>query len=789
MGDLVMIGLSNDTGIVLTIVAVAANNGQYPWTIPVRVAGGVRYRIMIKSLTGDSISGSSGLFTIINYADAYEPDNQASLATPIDTSGTIQYHNLTFHDTDWYTFEAHEGWSYCIRTYGTTNTFIDLFATDSHTLLLSNDNGGSDSNAIIIWTCPSSGHYYFRITETGTSRLPALPYSVNVRTENAILALTYPDSGSTFVSGSTVAVQWQYSLDSGNNVSLFVYRNDSLEATIVSGAPNNGNYSWIIPHSLPTSPRYRIKIVSGNDSTVNDYSGFFTITYVPASFSITTPSADSHWNTGTSADIHWTYSGDPGPVAGLALYDGGSLVTIITSGTGTANGQYSWNIPSTVPTSSGYRIKITSVSDTTVCAFSTPFTITKIPSTLTIKAPSSTANWNTGATDTISWASTGNPGSYASLALYNDTSFVTDITLSTGIASGNYFWTIPLTLPTSSTYRIKITSTSDASIYGFSNTFSITHIPPINVTAPRAGATWNAGSSNYLFWTSNSNVPGSFVTIYLYDSTALVTVIASDVNRANGNYYWTPLPATLRGGSKYRIQIVSTADITLYGYSGYFTIAALPNRLTITTPDKNSIWTAGDYYTIYWSYSGGDLPGSYVKLDLYNSSSLVQTISSSTYATNGLFSWQIPPSLASNSQYRIKITSTAIDTVSDFSDSFTITNPALIGDAYEPDSTPALAKPIVKGGPAQSHTLSDSTDEDYLKFVADSGTTYTIETQGSTDTYLNLYGMDGVTLIASDDDISGTDLNARIVWTCPQSGTYYFEVAGWDVGSYTVTLR
>src|SRR5271157_1026334 len=58
MGDLVMIGLSNDTGIVLTIVAVAANSGQYPWTIPVRVAGGVRYRIMIKSLTGDSISGS-----------------------------------------------------------------------------------------------------------------------------------------------------------------------------------------------------------------------------------------------------------------------------------------------------------------------------------------------------------------------------------------------------------------------------------------------------------------------------------------------------------------------------------------------------------------------------------------------------------------------------------------------------------------------------------------------------------------------------------------------------------
>jgi hypothetical protein len=789
IGELVMIGLYNDTGMVITIAAGAANSGRYPWTIPMMVPGGYRYRIIIKSVMEDSISGSSGIFTILNYADAYEPDDPASLATLIDTMGTIQYHNLTFHDTDWYRFEAHEGRSYCIRTYGTTNTFIDLFATDTHTLLLNNDNGGTDSNAMIVWTCPSSGTYYFRVTEKGTSKVPALPYSVNVRTSGAILALVYPDSGCTFVSDSTITVLWQYSSNSENDVvSLFVYRNDTLAATIASGTSNNGSYSWIVPHALPTSPLYRIKIVSGNDTTVNDSSGFFTITNVPASFTITTPSTATQWNTGASDTIRWSYSGNPGPSVSLRLYNYDSLVKIIASGTGTGNGQFSWIVPTSLPNSSGYRIKIASVNDTAICAFSTPFTITKIPSTLTVSAPSSTANWNTGTAYTIRWSSSGNPGLSAYLSLYNGDTLVTDIFDSITIAAKSCVWTVPWKLPTSSRYHVRITSLNDTTVTGFSDSFIITAVPPIRVTTPSTGTIWTAGLQNYIYWNSGGNVPGNNVTIYLCNGSTRIDTIASDVIRANNNYSWT-LPATLRDGSTYRIQVVSTADTSLYGYSGYFTIAALPNRLTITLPAKGTGWTADDYYTIYWSYSGPDLTDSYVTLTLYDSSLFVDTIAPNAYATNGLFLWHIPSSLASNSRYRIKIASNIIDSVSDFSDTFTITNPALIGDSYEPDDSYAQATLIAKGDPAQSHTLSSLDDEDWLKFNAVSGTTYTIETQGATDTYLNLYGTDGVTLLASGDDISGLNTNSRIVWTCTTSGVYYFAAAGWDVGSYTVTLR
>jgi hypothetical protein len=463
-------------------------------------------------------------------------------------------------------------------------------------------------------------------------------------------------------------------------------------------------------------------------------------------------------------------------------------VTTIVDSVGSAAGSFLWTIPLALPTSSAYRIRIISRSDTALYDFSDQFTITKIPSTLTITAPSSSANWNTGTSHNLSWSSSGNPGTSARLALYNGDSLVTTIANSVGITAGLYNWTIPWALMTSSAYRIKITSINDTSVYDFSDNFSITHVHAVTVTSPSTGATWNAGSSHYISWNSSGNTPGSFVTIYLCDSTTeLLPPIASDIDRSSVYYYWT-LPTTLRGGGNYRIKIVSTADTAANGYSGPFTIAGRPNRLTITSPAAGAVWIADDYYTIYWSYTGPDLENSYVRLELYDSSSFVDTIASSRYATSGSFLWQVPSPLPAGGRYRIKIASTTLDTVFDFSDSFTITNPALIGDSYEPDSTYVLATLIAKGD-SESHTLSSADDEDWLKFNAVSGTTYTIETHGSTDTYLDLFGTDGVSLLLSDDDSGSEYPNAKIVWTCPASGTYYCKAAGWEVGSYTVTLR
>jgi len=80
-------------------------------------------------------------------------------------------------------------------------------------------------------------------------------------------------------------------------------------------------------------------------------------------------------------------------------------------------------------------------------------------------------------------------------------------------------------------------------------------------------------------------------------------------------------------------------------------------------------------------------------------------------------------------------------------------------------------------------------DRDYYKFNATPGSYY-ISTSGDVDTYLHLYDTDGETEIAEDDD-SGEDLNARILWNFTSSGIYYLKVRGYDesvTGEYSISV-
>ena len=96
-------------------------------------------------------------------------------------------------------------------------------------------------------------------------------------------------------------------------------------------------------------------------------------------------------------------------------------------------------------------------------------------------------------------------------------------------------------------------------------------------------------------------------------------------------------------------------------------------------------------------------------------------------------------------------------------------------DSYEVDNTAAQARTITTDGSAQLHNIHVAGDNDWVKFTATGGSVYTLETLnlGTTaDTYLYLYNSDGATELAHDDD-SGGRLASRIVWSAPNSGTYY----------------
>jgi len=99
-------------------------------------------------------------------------------------------------------------------------------------------------------------------------------------------------------------------------------------------------------------------------------------------------------------------------------------------------------------------------------------------------------------------------------------------------------------------------------------------------------------------------------------------------------------------------------------------------------------------------------------------------------------------------------------------------------DSYEPDNSPAAAKPITVDGTAQSHNFHVAGDQDWVTFNAVGGRTYIIRTsnlQSSADTVLALFGSNGTSLLTQNDDYGGTRAS-QITWRVTTSGPLYVRV-------------
>jgi hypothetical protein len=88
----------------------------------------------------------------------------------------------------------------------------------------------------------------------------------------------------------------------------------------------------------------------------------------------------------------------------------------------------------------------------------------------------------------------------------------------------------------------------------------------------------------------------------------------------------------------------------------------------VTSPTSSSSWETGTNNNITWTSSNVVN----VKIELYNGTSLSQSISTST-SSDGIYAWTVPTSVSAGDNYRIKITSTASSTVNAYSEYLSIT--------------------------------------------------------------------------------------------------------------------
>ena len=102
--------------------------------------------------------------------------------------------------------------------------------------------------------------------------------------------------------------------------------------------------------------------------------------------------------------------------------------------------------------------------------------------------------------------------------------------------------------------------------------------------------------------------------------------------------------------------------------------------------------------------------------------------------------------------------------------------------------TQAGATPVTSGL-AITGEIGSSTDEDYFSIVVPSTGTLRASTTGMTNTMGDIYASGGTMSLATNDDISMTDMNFDVSYSITTPGTYYVRVTGSGMGEYSLTVE
>jgi hypothetical protein len=195
----------------------------------------------------------------------------------------------------------------------------------------------------------------------------------------------------------------------------------------------------------------------------------------------------------------------------------------------------------------------------------------------------------------------------------------------------------------------------------------------VTVVSPNGGETLTRGTVVPITW-SYTGDPGENVKIELYNGSTLSSTITSSTSLSAGSYNWA-IPSTQAFGSNYTIKVTSTTNSAISD-PGASAIHSRQLSITVTSPNGGETLVRGAVATLTWSYTGN--PGASVKIQLYNGTTLIRTITSSTPLSAGTYKWAIPSLQSLGSNYKIKITSTTNSTISDTSNgTFTIAKPSI----------------------------------------------------------------------------------------------------------------
>ncbi len=188
-------------------------------------------------------------------------------------------------------------------------------------------------------------------------------------TITTVLTVTSPISSDRWYEGNTYTIEWS-SEGIINYVDIDLFKGNTLITSIVESTENDGEYEWVISTSENyKGTNYRIRVSDSSDSTIEDYSSYFSINY--AAISISTPNLSSNFRPGEICTITWNSVGFIEDVS-IELYRGSVFIEYITASTEN-DGLYEWTVGN-YETGADYCIYIKDIQDSEIfdrCQFFT----------------------------------------------------------------------------------------------------------------------------------------------------------------------------------------------------------------------------------------------------------------------------------------------------------------------------------------------------------------------------------------------------------------------------------
>ena len=507
-----------------------------------------------------------------------------------------------------------------VRVNNETNTERDtsfaLFTISTPPVVLTEPNGGGvyyiGASRTISWTPTDNARYLHYTTNNGTawteiigSASPGIstPYtwtlpnvnstqcrvkvtmldgrvdsSDNVFTITNPITLTAPVGGETLMVGSVSPIAWTALHDPVNYIYYTTNNGTSWISIGYNAAGYTSPYNWTIPNTAST--QCRVKVYNTANTEKDSSHAYFTIAVPPVT--LTSPNGGESWYVGSVQSITWTPSTSNARYVHYTTNNGTSWVEIAGSVSPGIATPYSWTVPNLNTTTCKVRVLM---ADGRRDSSNAPFTIGP---PMTLNSPNGGETWSAGTSYNITWTALHDPVAYIYYTTNSGTSWINIAQNPTGFTSP-YAWTVPNTAST--TCRVKVYNFTNTERDSSNASFTIV-IPPLALTAPNGGESWNVGTSHNITWNTSTNAQTLAYTTN--NGTAWITIASSTSPGIPTPYAWT-IPSTPSTQCRVRVILL---DARRDSSDNVFTI---PPPIVLTSPNGGESLSAGSTTPIAWT--------------------------------------------------------------------------------------------------------------------------------------------------------------------------------------------